>query len=258
MVVSKAVNIRPETSQRTRKTVNDRLISVGETEPWRRRLTLPAYQVNEAAQYAKVTTQTIRNWQDRGDEAAAVSRRDKGSALSYLQLVEVAFVAVMRKAGISLAQIKDTRNYVAKHLQSEFPFAQHKFMTDGQNILMSLAAFDGRATKNKLVLVDKGGQIAWQKIIATKFQEFDYKKGLAARWHVAGKGSPVLIDPQIAFGAPAIRGVPTWAIKGRWVAGESLADIEEDFQIKASEIKEALAFEGIDNPDASGRKGWIH
>lgn len=239
--------------------VSERLIAVSDAEPWRRRLTLPAYQVNETARYAGITTQTIRNWQRaEGGRAGALARRPKGAALSYLQLVEVAFVSVMRGIGIPLAEIKDTRDYVAQQLQSEYPFAQHRFLTDGQNIIMELKEFEPGASPDKLVLVGKGGQLAWKDIIARKFAEFDYKQGLAARWHVAGKDSPVIIDPQIAFGAPAVRGVPTWAISGRSNAGEAIVDIAQDFMIDPADVERALAFEGRDRKQLATSRRWKH
>lgn len=210
-----------------------------------------------AARYAGITTQTIRNWQRaEGGRAAALARRAKGAALSYLQLVEVAFVSVMRRMGIPLAEIKDTRDYVAQQLQSEYPFAQHRFLTDGQNILMELKAFEPTAAPDKLVLVGRGGQLAWKEIIARKFAEFDYSEGLAVRWHVAGKGSPVVIDPQVAFGAPAIRGVPTWAVSGRRKAGESDEDIAQDFAIDVAEVRQALAFEAAGADRALKARKW--
>ena len=52
-------------------------------------------------------------------------------------------------------------------------------------------------------------------MLGQKFKEFDYNKRLAVRWHIAGRCSPILIDPQVAFGAPQIKGVPTWAIQYR-------------------------------------------
>lgn len=239
--------------------VTERLIAVNDAEPWRRRLTLPAYQVNEAARYAQVTTQTIRNWQKaEGGRSAALARRAKGAALSYLQLVEVAFVAVMRRLGISLAEIKATRDYVGRQLQAEYPFAQHRFLTDGQNILMEFKEFEPNALPDKLVLVGKGGQLAWKAIIARKFEEFDYERDLAVRWHVAGKGSPIVIDPRIAFGAPAVRGVPTWTLMGRRKAGESVEDIALDFQIEPWEVARALAFETASRHRAPGGRAWTH
>ena len=57
--------------------------------------------------------------------------------------------------------------------------------------------------------------------------------------------SAVLIDPRIAFGAPMVNGVPTWAIRGRWIAGESIEDIEEDFSLDKNFVVDGLIFEGI-------------
>jgi uncharacterized protein (DUF433 family) len=205
---------------------------------------LPAYQVNEAARYARITTQTIRNWQFTSDvEKPALAHRAKGAALSYFQLVEVAFVAVMRRMGLKLVVIKDARDYVAQNLNSEFPFVEHKFKVQGPRIVMNLSQFDSKASKNKLIAISHGGQLEWKEMLGRKFEEFDYQKGLAVRWHIAGRGSPILIDPQIAFGAPQIKGVPTWAINGRKKAGESLDDIADDFSLKVPEVEKALQFE---------------
>ena len=43
----------------------------------------------------------------------------------------------------------------------------------------------------------------------------------------------MLIDPRISFGAPMIKGVPTWVLKGRHEAGESIGDIRDDFSLTA-------------------------
>src|SRR5262245_1768345 len=119
--------------------MSERLISVGDVEPWKRRLMLPAYQVNDAARYAQITSQTIRNWQTKDDaRRAAVAHRPKGVPLSYFQLVEVAFVAVMRRMGLKLQTIKDARVYIATQLRSEFPFVEHRFKVQGKRIIMDL------------------------------------------------------------------------------------------------------------------------
>lgn len=224
--------------------MTEKLIAVGKSEPWVRRLTLPAYQVNDAARYARISTQTIRNWQKQdGNSTPALAHRAKRASLSYFQLVEVAFVSVLRNLGLSLATIKDARDYMAQQLHAEFPFVQHRFKTDGQRIMMDLPQMVKGTSKDKLIVVNKGGQLAWQQILQHKFDEFDYTKGLAVRWRVAGQGSPIIIDPQIAFGAPSVKGVPTWAISGRQRAGESIEDIAGDFDIPVSDVRKALQFE---------------
>lgn len=236
-----------------------RLVSLNEHEPWRRRLTLPAYQVKDAARYANISSQTILNWQKNGIQAgAALSARDKGASLSYMQLVEVAFVAALRKLDVKLEDIRNARDYMAQKFNAEYPFAQLKFKTDGQDILMELPQFERGTSKNKLVKVNKGGQTAWAEILANKFEEFDYSKDLAIRWKPAGRSSPIQIDPRVSFGAPAVEGVPTWAIKGRWESGESLDDIAYDFSLKPNLVVEALAFEGVDLKNKNNTQAWSH
>jgi uncharacterized protein (DUF433 family) len=56
---------------------------------------------------------------------------------------------------------------------------------------------------------------------------------------------PIVIDPRIVFGSPAVKGIPTWIVKGRWDAGESDSDIAEDFDLDKSDVREALKFEGV-------------
>src|SRR6185295_17622426 len=88
-------------------------------------------------------------------------------------------------------------------------------------------------------------QLEWESVIG-RLREFEYEKeGIVLRWHVAGVHSPIIIDPRISFGAPSIKGTPTWVILGRWNAGESDTDIAEDFGIKKEEVKEALKFEKV-------------
>lgn len=235
-----------------------KLVSRDLDAPWRRRLTLPAYQVKEAARYAGITPQTILNWQKATETAgSALSARDKGAGLSYLQLVEVAFVAALRKLGVKLNDIRNAHEYMAQKLNSEFPFAQHRFKTDGRDILMELPQFVPKTSKKCLVIVNKGGQTGWAEVLKSKFEEFEYLDDeVAVRWRPAGKSSPIQIDPRVSFGAPTVEGVPTWAIRGRWDAGESLEDIADDFSIDTKLVNEALVFEGLKEKNNNNQGTW--
>jgi uncharacterized protein (DUF433 family) len=232
------------------------LVSRDTKQPWRRRLYLPAYHIKEAAQYAHVSPQTVALWHKlRVDGARTASDKKGGVALSYMQLIEVATIAALRELNISLQRIRDFRDYVAKELKAEYPFAQYKFKTDGKRLVMDYALFD-KKVKGKFIEPDKGGQLAWPEIIEDQLKEFDYMKGLAARWHLAGRQNPIVIDPQVAYGAPVVKGVPTWVLRERFEAGEDLADIAYDFRLREPEIKAALSFEGVDTERRAGE--WTH
>ena len=228
------------------------LTAVRGAEPWRRRLYLPAYQVHDAARYAQTSAQNVGYWHYRGGHLGpTLPGGERRKPLSYLQLVEVSFVATFRALGISLQRIRRAHDYAAQVLQSEFPFAEYRWQTEGRFMLLDLKEVEHEPLFGDVVILgDVYGQEAWQDLLGDRFAEFDYedKAGFAITWHVAGRQKEVVIDPRVAFGAPTVGGIPTWAIKGRYVAKESIEDILTDFGVTEDQCKDALRFEGIDVP----------
>jgi uncharacterized protein (DUF433 family)/DNA-binding transcriptional MerR regulator len=205
---------------------------------WETRLYLPAYQIKAAAAYSGISQNTVRNWQ-----SGAISPRTKGRSLSYLQLQELAIVAVMRKLNVSLSAIRCARNYLASSFGTEFPFADERVKCDGQDVLVEASDLL-KGELDILVVASKGGQYAWPEIIGRRFAEFEYERGVALKWCVAAGSEPIVIDPRVCFGAPVVSGgIPTWAIRGREKAGENDEDIAEDFRISVAQVRAALAFE---------------
>src|SRR4030042_466574 len=213
----------------------------------RRRLYLPAYTTVEAARFAETKPRTVAYWHyGTGTRVGPALRGKKRYApLSYLQLVEVAFVAVFRQRGVPLQRIRKARDYVAKVFGAEFPFVQYEFKTEGLHILMDAASFDPEF--EDLIVADEAGQMAWERIMLERFDQFDYEEDLALRWHPRGRNVPIIIDPRISFGAPILErtGTPTWVIKGRVEAGETVEEIEADFGVTKADLRYALEFEEV-------------
>ncbi len=208
-------------------------VAADHREFWRSRLDLPNYGVGDAARYAKVHAATVGRWHKN----TTLGAREAGTQLSYLQLIELAVVAACKEAGMKLVDIRVARAYFSAAFNDPHPFATLRLKTDGVDLAMQAGA--------DLLIGNRNGQLAWNDIIGQRFQEFEYEGGLAVRWHLAGPDSVVVVDPRVTFGAPSVAGVPTWALKGRWDAGEELAEIADDFNLQLSDIEQALAFEGV-------------
>ncbi len=230
------------------------------TEFWKQRLNVPAYRVKDAARYAGTSPQTVGNWQKlRGNTPTVISQRDPHALLSYMQIIELGVVAAMRKAGVSLKEIRDARDYLAREFGSQQPFAEYRFKTDGKQLVLNSEDLDP-AVKNKLIIVSEAGQYAWKEILQQLLREFEYAsddKGLVIRWRVAGVEEPISIDPRVAFGEPQVSGVPTWLLRERWASGEGLKDIAEDFSLEPHVVSSALRFEGVGiDPDRPNQ--WVN
>ncbi len=221
-------------------------------EPWVARLFIPNYRVKEAARYAGVSAQTIANWH-ASDGSQLFAKREDRASLSYMQLIEIAVVAAFRKAGVRLKEIRSARAYLQKQIESEYPFAEYKFKSDGKALLMDYAQIEAKDASGKLIELNKHGQLAWSEVL-NRLKEFEYdsKRKFVSQWHLA---DPIVIDPRISFGAPTVSGTPTWAIRDRWFAKEAVDEIADDFDLSQKQVIAALKFEGI----KAGRHGaWVH
>ena len=212
---------------------------------WRKRLTLPTYTVAEVGRYAHAKPQTIGSWfRGAATHGPALPGRKAGERLNYFEAVEVACVAAFRSFGVRLRNLREARAYFQALLQAEYPFATQRFYTEGTRVLQEWGVRQELSDFTEVVIGDEHGQLAWAGLLGEKFHTFDYERGLALRWYVAGRNSPVQIDPRISFGAPSVHGIPTWAIRGRMLAGESVAEISDDFGLEDHEVIAGLKFEG--------------
>jgi len=208
---------------------------------------LGGYRASEAARYAETSAATVARW-FRGYEApghrmAPVLGRRGGvppgerRLLSYLELIEVAFVADFRRLGMALERLRQAHDYLRTTFGVAHPFAEVRFRSDGAHLLAPFG--------EGLVAADAGGQLAWATPIAARLEQFDYDGGTVSRWYPRGRAGPIAIDPRLGLGAPVIEGtgLPTWAVRDRHRAGESAAAIAEDFRLSEAQVQAALAFE---------------
>ncbi len=225
------------------------LPALNHAEFWRERITIPVYHVGEAARYADISAQSIAYWQRiRRGGASVLGPRARRAALSYLQLIEVGVVAAMRRSGVKLRTIEAARRYLSETFGTEYPFAAYRFKTDGKEILMGMEQFEGSQEADKLLNPGTGGQLGWNLILSRLLNEFDYShaEDIVRLWRVAGENQPIRIDPAVAFGAPHVGGIATWALKQRWDSGESILEIADDYSLERCDVVAALKFEAVD------------
>lgn len=212
------------------------------------RLYLRAYGCAEAARLVRVSERTIGRWY-RGDEAPGHPMRPvlpaAGPTLSYLQLIELAFIADFRRLGVDLDRLRQAHAYLRATFRVDHPFAQIEFRTDGVHVLARLT--DPRAPDGHehLIAADAVGQMVWPETVVQRFAQLEYERGTVRRWFPRGRSVPIALDPRVAFGAPILlpSGVPTRAIDERGRAGASVAEIARDLAISAELVALALRFE---------------
>ncbi len=167
---------------------------------------------------------------------------DDKVAISFVNLIELLFVREFRNLGASLTTIRLASKEAADILQVTHPFAYHRFAIENKKIFLRIKQESGDI--HLIELAKK--QYCIEPFIKQFLHdiEFDEITGLASRWYPLGKDTFVVLDPQIAFGAPTIDGtrITTDILFGAFEAENTFDDIAKWYEIDAVKVEAAIKF----------------
>jgi uncharacterized protein (DUF433 family)/DNA-binding transcriptional MerR regulator len=216
---------------------------------------IPAYTIAEAARYLHLPVATLRAWVLGQAYAGRVGPRrfrpvvqiaDPGrKLLSFLNLAEAHVLSALRREqGVSLQKVRQALDYLGRslHLSSDHPLAEHRFATDGVHLFVE--------HYSQLIEVTQEGQLAIGECLERYLTRVEWDDhGLASRLYpfthtATATDSPrvVIIDPTVAFGRPVLTGsrIGTSVVVERWMAGESVDTLAEDYGRAPGDIEEAI------------------
>jgi uncharacterized protein (DUF433 family) len=213
----------------------------------------PAYKAADVAAVLGIPTTTIGAWcfgQGNGAgrsfkplvKPADAARR----FLSFTNLCELHVLAVIRRHHlVNMSTVRSSLDYVEKELQTSRPLVAQEFMTNGVDLFIEKAS--------QLINVSRDGQTALRGEFQQALARIDRgAQGGPVRLFPYSRISPdlalqpkaVVIDPQISFGRPILlnAGVMTAVISNRFMAGDSVAEMAQDYGVEETDIDEALRF----------------
>ncbi len=221
---------------------------------------VPAYSVVEAAHYLRMPEETLRSWVvGRLYPVAGQSKRSrplihlddpKKQYLSFINLVEAhVLAAIRRRHDVKLPKVRKALDYVRRQFRVERPLINQAFQTDGLDLFVE--------RYGELINASREGQRVMKEIIGVYLKRIEWDaKGLPIKLYpftrdtqseVAPASDPrvVVMNPAISFGRPVIAGtgIPVSSIYERYKAGDSVAELAQDFRLEISAIEEAIRCE---------------
>ncbi len=219
----------------------------------------PSYSAAEAAHLLKLGGSTVRAWCfGQGYSYLGTARRFRpviepadraGRLLSFSNLCELHILgSITRGHRIPLQRVRRALEFVHKETRSPRPLLGEDFRTNGLDLFLDYAV--------QLVNVSGGGQIALRGEFERALDRIQRgASGMPVRLfpftrkasQTTGLPSAVAIDPRIAFGRPIVAGagVRTDVISDRFGAGDSPAEMAEDYGVSEENILEALRYERL-------------
>lgn len=173
-----------------------------------------------------------------------IERPEKGLVLSFLDLVESAWVQHFLDLGYSPQTIKAVAEKLRVRTDLEHPFAsKSRFLADGKAIFEESIGEEGEARILNLMNDNfTMGPIIQQSL----FDRIFYVQDIAAQFQPIIATPGVVLFPKVANGRPVLKDawVPTETLYSAYVAEDGdVAAVADDFRLSIAQVNEAITFE---------------
>jgi uncharacterized protein (DUF433 family) len=167
-------------------------------------------------------------------------------SLSFLELMELRVVKAFVAKGVPLQRVRVAARRIADLFQTTHPFAHQRVYTDREQIYVALS--DAGVEPDILQVTGRrpSSQLIAGGIFDRYLEEIDFEAStaLAERWFPLGRGVPIMLDPQIAFGAPIIAGTGIRTdVVALYSKGNPLPAVAKAFELELSRLQAAIDFE---------------
>lgn len=164
-------------------------------------------------------------------------------ALSFLDLIEVQFIAWFRRHEVSWKAIRVAAENAAKLLEFGHPFAKRSFFTDGKGILARIGESSG---EHELINLVSSQYEMDQLVCPLLYENLDFgEMDVANRWWPRGRSAGIVVDPARNMGKPVVAkwNIPTGVLASLFDNVGSIERVADWYEIDSEAVRQAVEFE---------------
>ncbi len=163
--------------------------------------------------------------------------------MPFIGFAEAYVLAAFRRAGVPMQRIRPAVEALSDGIGVEHALASKRLYTDGAEVLYDYATSEHDAELRGLTVV-RTGQRQFAEIVRDYLKRITYGgDGWASQVRLpAYRQAQVIVDPRRAFGLPLLvhGGARVEDLVDRFVAGDTLADIADDFGVPEPEVEDVV------------------
>jgi len=211
----------------------------------------PLYSIGEAARLLQLPSPTLRRWLEgakvRGTYYKPVIREEPtgSDGVTWAEFIEAGLLGRYRDRDVPLIKMRPFIEATRAEFGVPYPLAHFKPWIEGRELVYWLQERTQLDPDLYLVHPAKGGQLQWAHPVAEFLErvEFEPDSEYIARLYPLGKNEPVVIDPNVSFGIPQVRGIRTELVTESLEAGESPRETAKSWGLRLAEVKAAAQYE---------------
>jgi uncharacterized protein (DUF433 family) len=217
---------------------------IGADDP---RVSRPIFTLREAAGYLGIPSSTLHHWardeEGWGPVITCFPRRGREATLPFIGFAEAHVLSAFRRAGVPMQRIRPAVEVLASTIGVDHALASRRLYTDGAEVLFNYASEHGEGELRELTVV-RTGQRQFSELVRDYLERISYgEDGWAEGVRLPAYGrAEVIVDPQRGFGLPLVLhgGARVEDLVDRFVAGDGVADIAEDFGVPEEEVEDVI------------------
>lgn len=205
------------------------------------RVSYPLYSLREAARHLGVAPSTLYRWAHPGARRVAplittITAEGTRASLPFLGFAEAFVIKAALDAGVPHWRIRPGVEVIKREFGIEYALAHKRVYTDGAEIL--LATLD-----DENLTVARNRQKQLTRAVQDQLKLIAFAgDGFAERLRLPRFRARVIVDPQIAAGAPVLEhgGARVEDLRARYEAGDPITLLAEDFCVPEEEVREVV------------------
>lgn len=205
------------------------------------------FTLREAAAYLGLPPSTLHSWARPGGNATPVitcfPAQGRQATVPFIGFAEAYVLSAFRRAGVPMQRIRPAVEVLASGIGVEHALASSRLYTDGAEVLYDYAASEDDEELRGLTVV-RTNQRQFAEVVRDYLKRITYgDDGWASRVRLpVYQRAEVIVDPRRAFGMPLVvhGGARVEDLVDRFVAGDTLADIAEDFGVPEPEVEDVI------------------
>jgi uncharacterized protein (DUF433 family) len=218
--------------------------SMGADDP---RIARPVFTLRETAGYLGLPLSTLHTWARPSGGATPIitcfPTHGKEATVPFIGFAEAYVLSAFRRVGVPMQRIRPTVKVVASGIGVDYALATKRLYTDGAEVLYDYASSEHDEELRGLTVV-RTGQRQFAEVVRHYLKRITYGgDGWATRLRLpAYRHAGVIVDPRRAFGMPLVvhGGARVEDLVDRFVAGDTLADIADDFGVPEPEVEDVV------------------
>jgi uncharacterized protein (DUF433 family) len=218
--------------------------TIGADDP---RVARAAFTLREAAIYLGLPGSTLHSWARPGGGASPLitcfPARGREATVPFIGFAEAYVLSAFRRAGVPMQRIRPAVEVLSCAIGIEHALASKRLYTDGAEVLYDYVSAGGDEELRGLTVV-RTGQRQFAEVVREYLKRVTYGgDGWASRVRLpVYSRADVVVDPRRAFGMPMVvhGGARVEDLVDRFVAGDTIVDIAEDFGVPEAEVEDVV------------------